>query len=112
VNYDAGFYAAGLAVADFNGDGKPDFAVTTESVGVLLNNNGASPTTTTLTSNKNPVKLNQALIYAATVSSQSGTTPGGTVTFKDGVTALGTAPVVNNLATFTIKYKTPSTTVL
>jgi len=53
-------------------------------------------TTTTLTSSANPAVAGQALALTATVA---GSTPTGTVTFKDGTTTLGTGTIVANVAT-------------
>jgi hypothetical protein len=49
------------------------------------------PTTTTLTSNTNPVFLSNSVTFTATVTPTSGSiVPTGTVTFYDGSTAIGT----------------------
>ena len=110
VNYDSGGPAASLAVADLNGDGKPDLVVADyNSVGALLNNSGAPPTTTALAASVNPVTLNQAVTYTATVASQSGGTLSGSVTFKDGYAVIATVPLANNQAAFSTKYITPKT---
>jgi parallel beta-helix repeat protein len=55
--------------------------------------NGA-PTTTALTSAPNPSTFGQTVTFTATVAApQSTTTPTGTVTFMDGATTLGSAPL-------------------
>ncbi len=62
---------------------------------------GALPVTTTTTSvssSLNPSSLGDSVTFTATVT---GTSPTGTVTFKDGTTILGTASLVNGQATFT-----------
>jgi hypothetical protein len=95
---------SGLAVGDFNGDGKPDLAATdfnASDISVLLNNSPAvvvgTPitTTTTVTSNVNPAVFGQAVTLTATVTSTNGT-PTGSVTFFDGSTMLGTVAVDPN----------------
>jgi hypothetical protein len=100
VNYlvnDHGTVLNSLVAADFNGDGKPDLAVTgslSASVAVLLNtspppNIGAPRvTTTTLTTDVNPAVTGQPVTLTATVTASLGT-PVGSVTFFDGSTVLG-----------------------
>ena len=94
-------YAASIAVADFNGDGKPDLALAnacasenncaTGSVGVLINTS-LTPTMTTLTSSANPSSFGQPVTFTATVTAQPGFDrgiPTGTVSFYDGTTNIG-----------------------
>ncbi|HET9409689.1 MAG TPA: Ig-like domain repeat protein [Candidatus Sulfotelmatobacter sp.] len=50
-------------------------------------------TTTTLTSAPNPSSSGQAVTFTATVTGAFGGIPGGTVTFKDGTTIIGTGAV-------------------
>ncbi|MGD0460909.1 MAG: Ig-like domain repeat protein [Tepidisphaeraceae bacterium] len=52
----------------------------------------AAATTTTLAASSNPILLGQVVALTATVNS-SGGTPGGTVTFEDGSTLIGTADI-------------------
>ncbi len=59
-----------------------------------------SGTTTTLISSSNPSVFGQSVTFTATVSGDAGT-PSGTVTFSDGSTSLGTAPLSGTTATFT-----------
>jgi len=54
----------------------------------------------TLSTSVNPAQIGQPVTLTATVSSSAGT-PTGTVTFKDGVTTLGTGPLTAGVATFT-----------
>jgi hypothetical protein len=86
-----------LVAADFNGDGKPDLAVTnflTGDVSVLLNTTPkpgqAAPvaTTTALTTDASPAVFGQVVTLTATVNAASGTAQ-GTITFFDGATSLG-----------------------
>jgi len=89
-----GYFAWGLAVADVNGDGKPDLVAANLQltrgqplkgfVGVLLNNTtfGKSATSTSLTSSLNPSIYGQKVTWTATVTSPSSITPTGTVRFK------------------------------
>jgi Bacterial Ig-like domain (group 3)/FG-GAP-like repeat len=89
-----GYYASALAVADVNGDGKPDLVAANLQltkttplkgfVGVLLNNTtfGKSATSTSLTSSLNPSTYGQKVTWTATVTSSGSVTPTGTVRFK------------------------------
>ncbi len=63
----------------------------------------ARTTTTALASSANPVKVGVATTLTATVT---GTSPTGTVTFKDGITTLGTGTVTAGVATFAATFST------
>jgi hypothetical protein len=71
--------------------GTTNFSGSTSST-VNLTVNQAS-TTTTLTSSVNPSTTGQAVTFTATVAGQFGGAPGGTVTFMDGTTKLGSTTV-------------------
>ncbi len=60
--------------------------------------------TTTLASSVNPSTFGQAVTFTATVTpdARSTDTPTGTVTFEEGTTVLGTAPLNDGVATFAI----------
>ena len=93
--YDSGgFLTNSLAVADINGDGKPDLVVANicaddssvckrSSVGVLLNNTtlGKSTTSTSFVSSLNPSIYGQKVTWTAAVTSSGSVTPTGTVRF-------------------------------
>jgi hypothetical protein len=100
--------SSSLAVADLNGDGRPDLVVAGcmaigcgggNEVGIFLHV-GTTPTTTTVTSTPNPSVFGQTVTFTATASSGSGT-PTGTVSFSDGSAALGGASLVNGTASIT-----------
>jgi hypothetical protein len=97
----------GIAVGDFNRDGRPDLVVGgfygDTSVSVLLNiSTGFNPATTTaLTSTPNPSGFGQSVTFTATVTAQRGGTPTGTATFFDGPTSLGSGSLNSSgVATF------------
>ena len=108
-----GYYAASVAVADVNGDRKPDLLVanrgyeTDGSVGVLINTS-LNPTTTALTSSPNPSNFGQAVTFSATVTAQENfykIPPTGTVNFYDGTTNIGNSNL-NNSGVATLKTST------
>jgi hypothetical protein len=115
VTYDSGGLSSiGIALADVNGDNRPDILVANCApvmvpcngsqngvVGVLLNATG-TPTTTALVSSLNPSVMGQALTFTATVSSGAGAPPSGeTITFKSGSVVLGTASLSGGMAALT-----------
>ncbi len=66
-------------------------------------------TTVALTSSVNPVNVSAGTILTATVTSTSGT-PTGSITFLDGATVLGTAPLnASGVATLTVSFSSPGT---
>ena len=80
--------------------GDADFATSTSGVvSVTITSDGIA-TTTTLTSSRNPSVFGQSVTLTATVQPSSGTgTPTGSVTFYDGSTPLGSAPLSDEKAT-------------
>ena len=97
-----------VAVADVNGDGKPDVLATNVCisnnncnngvVGVVINNS-IGATTTALVSSANPSTFGQAVTFTATVASEGfKATPTGSVTFNNGSTPLCTSPLNGGIA--------------
>lgn len=63
---------------------------------------GQASTTTALASSQNPAIVNSTVTLTATITPAfPGTTPTGTVIFKDGATVLGTPALINGTASFT-----------
>jgi hypothetical protein len=90
-----GSFPYSVAVADVNGDAKPDLLVAnsgSSTVGVLLNNSGVhSPTSTSLTSSLNPSIYGQKVTWTATVTSSGSITPTGKVRFTWSGYTIGSA---------------------
>jgi len=127
VNYlSGGYQALRVAVGDVNGDGRTDLLVAVEcssngyncggpinktrgAVGVLLNNVGAPPTTTSLVSNVNPADINWVVTYTATVTSPSGGGLNGTVLFQDGASPVATVTLAGNQVAYSTSYTAKGT---
>src|SRR5437667_7486669 len=87
--------------------GSPNFnASTSPAVTHIVN---AGNTTTSLPSTPNPSNFGQTVTLSATVSPVAPATgvPTGTVTFRDGATALATVNLVNGSASFSLATLTP-----
>ena len=97
-----------IAIADVNGDGKPDLLLAhffyVVDVQVVLNNAGAPPTAITVTPSVDPVDFNQVVTYTASVSGPSGGTLNGSVWFLDGGTPIATVTLADNQATYSTSY--------
>jgi hypothetical protein len=95
------------AVADINGDSKPDIVVCNTgpvgnvpgpgTVGVLLGK-AKYNTSTNLTSGPNPSVVGQLVTLTASVASVGPLVPTGSVTFKNGGTVIGSAKVSGGVA--------------
>jgi len=106
-----------VAIADVNGDGKPDAIAangcltrgcTNGGVGVLLNNLIAN-TTTEVTSSPNPSQVDQSVTFTATVTSNPLIADGEVITFHLGKTTIGTGVASNGVATLTTSFSEPKT---
>ena len=97
LKYATGFLSYAV-VGEFNGDGMTDLAAVSGGATVLLGSQGL-PTATTLMSSLNPSVYGQNVTLTATVSPPSAT---GNVTFSEGMTVLGTAPMAGGSAVLDI----------
>ena len=106
-----GLYGAALAVADVNGDGRPDLIVAnncssscngqTGSVAVLLNETSYT-SKTALAASPNPAHVNQLVTFTATI--MPGVPNGEVVAFYNGKATLGTGKTTNGVATLTTSF--------
>jgi hypothetical protein len=103
-----------MAVADVNGDGKPDLLATNfcadskctthGTVSVLLNKAMHTKTATTVASSPNPSQAHQEVTITATIASNPVVPDGEVVTFYSGKINLGTGKTVNGVATLTTSF--------
>ena len=106
VGYPAGDHAGAMAIADFNGDGGTDIAVTNAyGVGILFGRL-VIRTTTSLVSSFNPSTFGRQVTLRANVSP---TTATGTVSFYEGATLLGTTTLNTGQALLTTIMLSPGT---
>lgn len=109
TQFATGNQPAGMVVADFNGDGKPDLATVNPAAGtvsVLLNNTviALKKTKTKISADTDPAPFGQLVMFTATVTGPAGSSnPTGTVQFFDGSTLLGSVNLAagSNQAAFT-----------
>jgi len=89
------YSGTGGALADFNNDNRPDLELLNggnPAIAVLLGS--LAPTSVTLTtSSSSPIQVGQSVPLTANVSVNGYAVPGGTVSFMDGGTTLGTVPL-------------------
>jgi hypothetical protein len=100
-------FAVGMhgITASYSGDS--NFLPSTSSV--LSESVTKASTTTSIASSANPSYLNQGVTFKANTKSQYGGAEGGTVTFKQGTTVLGTVALANGQAAYTTTYTTTGT---
>ena len=85
--------------ASYAGAGDDDASTSSPLLQVV----NQQPTSLALNSSPNPSTINQSVALAATITTQYGGTPTGTVTFSNGTTTLGSSAVnVSGVATLTI----------
>src|SRR5262245_1088515 len=106
VNGSASFTISTLALGSHSltavYSGSATFAASSSPVVTqVVNAPAAAATSTTLNSTPNPSSLGQAVTLSATVTSGAGI-PTGSVTFRDGATALGTVTLVNGSASLSV----------
>jgi len=105
-----------ITTADLNRDNKPDIVVGNHcndqgtcptgngTIGVLFNTAAYTGTATTLVSSRNPSSNGAVVTFTATVRPFTGNMPDGElVTFKNGNTILGTAPLSGGGASISTK---------
>jgi len=120
VTYATGGYKTyWMAVADVNGDGKPDLLATNfcadskcathGTVAVLLNKISQAKTATRVVSSPNPSRVHEAVTITATVASNPIVPDGEVVTFHSGKINLGTAKTTNGVATLTTSFSKAKT---
>jgi hypothetical protein len=115
------YYTYSVAVADVNGDGKPDLVAGNSCTGlrgrgdcnsgisasILLNKTSLVTTTTKVTSSPDPSLVNQSVTFTATITSNDFVPNGSVVTFYNGKTKIGTNTTTNGVATLTTSFGKP-----
>ena len=93
--------------AVYNGDAAFNSSTNSPALSQTVNK---ADTTATLTSSTNPTVFGQSIVFTATVnaSAPGAGTPSGTVTFKDGATALSTNTLTGGSVTYTNSTLSPT----
>lgn len=103
ITYSFGNVPDSIAIADLNGDGRPDLVVGDWgdfSVDALLND-FAAITTTKVTSSRNPSFIQEPVTFTAIVTATSSVPDGQFVAFYADKTAIGTGATTAGVATLT-----------
>jgi hypothetical protein len=105
-----GYIGSAMAIADVDGDGRPDLLVTSEqvnpndytgTVAVLLNQT-SYPSRAKLTSSPNPSRVHRRVKFTATIT--PGVPDGEVVTFYAGTTKIGTGTTKKGMASLTTSF--------
>jgi hypothetical protein len=94
-----GAVGIGTAIADFNGDRRPDLAVGGVTILLNISDGFVISTTSAVSSSSNPSGFGQSVTFTATVTPQTQGTPTGTVTFSDGSQQLAQSTLSGGTAT-------------
>jgi hypothetical protein len=95
-----------VGVADFNGDGRLDLAVTNSAdntISILRQTVAAPKVSVTLSSSQNPTSIGQSVTFNAAVTASPYAVT-GSITFKKGATVLGTMPLIDGKASLTTTF--------
>jgi hypothetical protein len=107
VQYSEGNFVLGVALGDFNSDGRADIAfanIRQNTLGILLGLPLPANTTTTIKASPNPSTYLQTVTLTGYVFPPLAT---GTIAFRDGSTLIGSAPMTAGQATFIISTLAP-----
>jgi Bacterial Ig-like domain (group 3) len=95
-------FANALVAGNIDDDGRPDIVGFSSAGGTIASalNTTKAFDSVTVASNDNPASPGDNVQFSATISTNFGGTPTGTVEFFEGTTDLGGAPLIDSSATF------------